>query len=172
MSVSAIAFDPVSRMETEASMMLQAGPEVALDYIKNKPVSQINITEFAQDEDLDLDSPSSAVEPAKPLPSVNSPEVAEERESLAVQHPSKTLEPVKTRPYPNWLQLNHITASISEPTSGAKKLRKMIFETNQLIVCPGVYDGLSARTAIEVGFNALYMVSYPIQPGVIAQDEV
>jgi hypothetical protein len=165
MSVSAIAFDPVSRMETEASMMLQAGPEVALDYMKNKPVSQINITEFAEDEDLELDSPSSAVEPVKPLPSVNSPEVAEERESLAVQHPSKTLEPVKTRPYPNWLQLNHIT-------SGAKKLRKMIFETNQLIVCPGVYDGLSARTAIEVGFNALYMVSYPIQPGVIAQDEV
>jgi hypothetical protein len=153
MSVSAIAFDPVSRMETESSMMLQAGPEAALDYINDKPVSQINITEFAEDEDL---------EPVKSLPSVNSPEVAEERESLAVQHPSKTLEPVKTRPYPNWLQLNHITASISEPTSGAKKLRKMIFETNQLIVCPGVYDGLSARTAIEVGFNALYMVSYPI----------
>jgi hypothetical protein len=153
MSVSAIAFDPVSRMETESSMMLQAGPEAALDYISDKPVSQINITEFAEDEDL---------EPVKSLPSVNSPEVAEERESLAVQHPSKTLEPVKTRPYPNWLQLNHITASISEPTSGAKKLRKMIFETNQLIVCPGVYDGLSARTAIEVGFNALYMVSYPI----------
>lgn len=44
------------------------------------------------------------------------------------------------------------------PTSGATKLRKMIFETNELIVCPGVYDGLSARTALEVGFHAMYMV--------------
>ncbi|KAF2231538.1 oxaloacetate acetylhydrose [Viridothelium virens] len=33
----------------------------------------------------------------------------------------------------------------------------MIKETNELIVCPGVYDGLSARTAIEVGFDSLYM---------------
>ncbi|KAH7046764.1 oxaloacetate Acetylhydrolase [Macrophomina phaseolina] len=33
----------------------------------------------------------------------------------------------------------------------------LLEETNELIVCPGVYDGLSARTAIEVGFNGLYM---------------
>lgn len=46
------------------------------------------------------------------------------------------------------------------PISGATKLRKMIFETNELIVCPGVYDGLSARTAIETGFSAMYMVSF------------
>lgn len=34
----------------------------------------------------------------------------------------------------------------------------MIDETDELIVCPGVYDGLSARIAIRVGFSALYMV--------------
>lgn len=45
------------------------------------------------------------------------------------------------------------------PLSGATKLRKMLEETNELIVCPGVYDGLTARTAIEVGFSAMYMVS-------------
>ncbi|KAH6660868.1 putative carboxyphosphonoenolpyruvate phosphonomutase [Truncatella angustata] len=56
-----------------------------------------------------------------------------------------------------WLQLNHVASSVHQPTSGAKKLRKMLFETNELIVCPGVYDGLSARTAIELGFNAMYM---------------
>lgn len=39
------------------------------------------------------------------------------------------------------------------------RLQKMIHETDDLIVCPGVYDGLSARTAHEVGFDALYMVS-------------
>lgn len=47
------------------------------------------------------------------------------------------------------------------PLSGATKLRKMLEETNELIVCPGVYDGLTARTAIEVGFSAMYMVSTP-----------
>ncbi|OTB02285.1 hypothetical protein M426DRAFT_62541 [Hypoxylon sp. CI-4A] len=55
------------------------------------------------------------------------------------------------------LQLSQVSSSVLEPTSGAKKLRKMLLETNELIVCPGVYDGLSARTAIELGFNALYM---------------
>lgn len=29
-----------------------------------------------------------------------------------------------------------------------------------MIVCPGVYDGFSARIALEVGFDALYMVRY------------
>lgn len=47
-----------------------------------------------------------------------------------------------------------------EPFSGAKKLRHLLENTNELIVCPGVYDGLSARTAIELGFKSLYMVSH------------
>lgn len=58
----------------------------------------------------------------------------------------------------SWLQLNHSAAIMNEPSSGATKLRRMLFETNELIVCPGVYDGLSARTALELGFNGLYMV--------------
>jgi len=33
----------------------------------------------------------------------------------------------------------------------------MLKDTNELLVCPGVYDGLSARTAMEVGFDGLYM---------------
>ncbi|KAF2725666.1 oxaloacetate acetylhydrose [Polychaeton citri CBS 116435] len=33
----------------------------------------------------------------------------------------------------------------------------MIRDTEKLIVCPGVYDGLSARIAHEVGFDSLYM---------------
>ncbi|EOD46534.1 putative oxaloacetate acetylhydrolase protein [Neofusicoccum parvum UCRNP2] len=33
----------------------------------------------------------------------------------------------------------------------------MLEETDELIVCPGVYDGISARAAQEVGFNAMYM---------------
>lgn len=70
-----------------------------------------------------------------------------------------------------WLKLNS-TAPIqiqldgapvmpeNEPFSGAKKLRYILENTQDLIVCPGVYDGLSARTAIELGFKSLYMVRY------------
>ncbi|KAJ5718956.1 Isocitrate lyase [Penicillium malachiteum] len=39
----------------------------------------------------------------------------------------------------------------------ASKLRRMLKDTKDLIVCPGVYDGLSARIAMDLGFKALYM---------------
>lgn len=41
----------------------------------------------------------------------------------------------------------------------ASKLRRMLKDTKELIVCPGVYDGLSARIAMQVGFKGLYMVN-------------
>ena len=43
--------------------------------------------------------------------------------------------------------------------SAATRLRRLITDTNTLIVCPGVYDGFSARIAMSVGFDAMYMVS-------------
>lgn len=43
-------------------------------------------------------------------------------------------------------------------TPAATRFRNMLINTDKLIVCPGVYDGLSARVAHEVGFEALYMV--------------
>lgn len=75
-----------------------------------------------------------------------------------------------------WLKLNstapiHVQVEQSqqtpeapqnEPFSGAKKLRWLLENTDELIVCPGVYDGLSARTAIELGFKSLYMVRHTI----------
>lgn len=68
-----------------------------------------------------------------------------------------------------WLKLNssaptHIKVeqvqaiAEDEPFTGAKKLRHLLENTDELVVCPGVYDGLSARTAIELGFKSLYMV--------------
>ena len=47
------------------------------------------------------------------------------------------------------------TASIPPST----RLRRLLNDSNRLIVCPGVYDGFSARIAMDVGFDALYMVS-------------
>lgn len=40
----------------------------------------------------------------------------------------------------------------------ASKLRRMLKDSKDLIVCPGVYDGLSARIAMELGFKGMYMV--------------
>ena len=42
--------------------------------------------------------------------------------------------------------------------SAAEKLRAIIEDPNGFILAPGVYDGLSARVALEVGFESLYMV--------------
>jgi 2-methylisocitrate lyase-like PEP mutase family enzyme len=44
------------------------------------------------------------------------------------------------------------------PLTGAGRLREMLKDPSKLIVCPGVYDGLSARLALSAGFDAMYMV--------------
>lgn len=54
------------------------------------------------------------------------------------------------------------TVATSLPTefmSPATNLKRRLVNTKDLIVCPGVYDGFSARIALSVGFDALYMVS-------------
>ncbi|KAI9845980.1 MAG: hypothetical protein M1837_004386 [Sclerophora amabilis] len=43
------------------------------------------------------------------------------------------------------------------PLSGASRLKQLLEESSDMIVCPGVYDGFSARIALSVGFQALYM---------------
>jgi hypothetical protein len=50
--------------------------------------------------------------------------------------------------------------------SAATRLRNNLETGAGLIVCPGVYDGLSARIALDVGFDALYMVRplYSLSP--------
>jgi 2-methylisocitrate lyase-like PEP mutase family enzyme len=40
------------------------------------------------------------------------------------------------------------------------RLRRLLSQRENIIVAPGVYDGFSARIALEVGFDCLYMVSY------------
>ncbi|KAI4194895.1 MAG: hypothetical protein LQ350_007514 [Teloschistes chrysophthalmus] len=52
----------------------------------------------------------------------------------------------------------------TEWMSGATKLKHYLNETDELIVCPGVHDGFSARIAMSVGFDGLYMVCKPPLP--------
>lgn len=43
--------------------------------------------------------------------------------------------------------------------NAATKLRHMLEQgDDEIIVAPGVYDGFSARIALEVGFDVIYMV--------------
>lgn len=45
----------------------------------------------------------------------------------------------------------------TKPVSVATLLRQKL-ESGSFIFAPGVYDGFSARIALSVGFDALYMV--------------
>jgi 2-methylisocitrate lyase-like PEP mutase family enzyme len=36
-------------------------------------------------------------------------------------------------------------------------LREMINDPDKIVICPGVYDGYTARIALDIGFDALYM---------------
>ena len=49
------------------------------------------------------------------------------------------------------------TENPTVPLRASTRLRQMIKTSPSIIVCPGVYDGLSARIALEVGFKAMYM---------------
>ncbi|KAH8673982.1 Pyruvate/Phosphoenolpyruvate kinase-like domain-containing protein [Xylariales sp. PMI_506] len=40
---------------------------------------------------------------------------------------------------------------------GAAKLRQFLADPEKIVACPGVLDGLTARIALSVGFDALYM---------------
>lgn len=46
----------------------------------------------------------------------------------------------------------------STPFTGAKRLRELLSDPKKIVVCPGVFDGLTARIALSKGFDALYMV--------------
>lgn len=47
--------------------------------------------------------------------------------------------------------------------SSAAKLRELLADESKIIVCPGVFDGLTAKIALQAGFDALYMVSNPTE---------
>lgn len=46
----------------------------------------------------------------------------------------------------------------SAPLTGGKRLRELLKDPSNVVVCPGVFDGLSARMALAAGFDAMYMV--------------
>ncbi|KAI1826003.1 putative carboxyphosphonoenolpyruvate phosphonomutase [Xylaria intraflava] len=139
MSPSAISTDSMSQFETESDTVIETSM---------------------------VDAKSPRFEPVKPAFEPITTDIGSECSTdnssacddyLDSQSASLRLEKETNVQSDKWLTLNDVASSVIEPMSGAKKLRKMLHETDELIICPGVYDGLSARTAIEVGFNAMYM---------------
>lgn len=59
-----------------------------------------------------------------------------------------------------------ISAIRNHNITAATKLRRIIESPTGYVFAPGVYDGLSARTALEVGFDCLYMVRFPVHLGI------
>ncbi|KAI0971348.1 putative carboxyphosphonoenolpyruvate phosphonomutase [Xylaria arbuscula] len=142
MAPSAISTDPVSQLETRSEMIIEAATvDVKANPIFEpfKPALTPSVHEISPEDSTETSSACDGFIDTPP------PGLVEKQEETLADSNNK------------WLTLNEIVPSVSEPMSGAKKLRKMLFETDELIICPGVYDGLSARTAIELGFNAMYM---------------
>jgi 2-methylisocitrate lyase-like PEP mutase family enzyme len=50
------------------------------------------------------------------------------------------------------------TTNGSKPVSAVQKLRNMLADPDKFIACPGVYDGFTARIALQEGVDCLYMV--------------
>ncbi|KAK6088442.1 hypothetical protein SCUP234_00930 [Seiridium cupressi] len=122
--------DPIAKLENESSTVLQAATDVLSDEVSG---------------------------PVKLPPNISTAEITDGPPTESVPVTSSATKVASTNGSGTWLHLNHVASLSREPMSGAKKLRKMLLETDELIVCPGVYDGLSARTAIELGFSAMYM---------------
>ena len=53
---------------------------------------------------------------------------------------------------------NGQSSTTTKITPGGR-LRQLLADKDKIIVAPGVYDGFSARIALEVGFDCMYMVS-------------
>jgi len=47
------------------------------------------------------------------------------------------------------------------PPTAASKLRALLAQKDEIVVCPGVYDGFTARLALKAGFKILYMACHP-----------
>ncbi|XDG05091.1 hypothetical protein ABKA04_004706 [Annulohypoxylon sp. FPYF3050] len=150
MAVSTIV--PSDYKEQDSTVVLQT----AMDLVSNKfhePVKStplVNTVEILEDDSTMVDIPEVIAAPEVTV----LPEVITVPEVATIVLPS---EEGSSEKIDRSLRLSDVISSVVEPAAGAKKLRKMLLETNELIVCPGVYDGLSARTAMELGFNAMYM---------------
>ena len=56
-------------------------------------------------------------------------------------------------------EVNQTKDGSALPPIGPAKLRQLLDIPDSIVVCPGVYDGFTARLALKAGFECLYMAS-------------
>ncbi|KAJ9609220.1 hypothetical protein H2200_006992 [Cladophialophora chaetospira] len=52
---------------------------------------------------------------------------------------------------------NDSNVKACSPFTGAKRLRELLKDPSKVVICPGVFDGFTARLAIAAGYDAMYM---------------
>jgi 2-methylisocitrate lyase-like PEP mutase family enzyme len=110
-------------------------------------LEEIKVTE----EPLPLCSFEEAAKPAPGLVNILAEETPEVQ-VISVPTVTKIPEPESTSD----VQIRAPTTY--DPNAPAStRLRHMIKNLDHILVCPGVYDGLSARIALSVGFEGMYM---------------
>ena len=62
--------------------------------------------------------------------------------------------------------------SAQQPLTPGGRLRQLLESSHDIIVVPGVYDGFSARIALEVGFDCIYMVSMMLHDSQIFRADI
>ncbi len=131
---------------------------------QNKTMHSVSVASISQED-------GTFAEKNKAMPSVSVASISQEDGTFAEKNkaiPSVSVSEVSVEnglddaSLPAILSTNQDTVTtirITEFLSPATVLKRRLERTKDLIVCPGVYDGFSARIALSVGFDALYMVS-------------
>ncbi|KAH6972012.1 Pyruvate/Phosphoenolpyruvate kinase-like domain-containing protein [Ilyonectria sp. MPI-CAGE-AT-0026] len=56
--------------------------------------------------------------------------------------------------------------------AAATRLRRLLEDPESFVLCPGKYDGFSARVALEVGFDSLYMTGAGSSASVLGHEDL
>jgi hypothetical protein len=59
----------------------------------------------------------------------------------------------------NYTTTGHVLPTYTRPKAASTILREYLADPDKIIVGPGVFDGLTARMALQAGFDTLYMVN-------------
>ncbi|KAL2062958.1 hypothetical protein VTL71DRAFT_6030 [Oculimacula yallundae] len=77
---------------------------------------------------------------------------------VSAENPTGELHPMQAAPQPAADEVQIRAPIVYDANAPAStRLRHTIKHAQDILVCPGVYDGLSARIALSIGFQGLYM---------------
>ncbi len=165
-------FSPATQASGEASkeMDYETGDNTPLPdagFTMENPPSSGPLTPFETITPPNGLDPAVAIEEVKSEKGTSTPSLEIESQEKLSSTIADLSVPEATAPaaIPSTQNLSGPTSAIQirAPTTydpnapSSTRLRHMIKHNSHILVCPGVYDGLSARIALSVGFSGLYM---------------